>query len=176
MDIFFNFGEADRGISVYYRERPVSHEDVGKKERVRYFKEILEYLGFHVDVDTQYSNGTESYGLKAVLNKDYGMNEAMDLIDIASHVVEVFKFSTNVDYDLRSRKRETQYEAIFEKWLRKEQLAAKEKGQYHVELEAGPDAAASRSSLASPQNRAGGYAPGRGSAFGIASRAINMYN
>ena len=131
VDIFFNFGEADRGISVYYRERPVSHEDVGKKERVRYFKEILEYLGFHVDVDTQYSNGTESYGLKAVLNKDYGMNEAMDLIDIASHVVEVFKFSTNVDYDLRSRKRETQYEAIFEKWLRK---AKRREAWYGVDI------------------------------------------
>ena len=66
--------------------------------------------------------------------------------------------------------------SLVEKWLRNEQRQAKEKGQYHVELEAGPDAAASRTSLASPQNRAGGYAPGRGSAFAATSRAINMYN
>lgn len=119
VDIFFNFGEVDRGINVYYRERPVSSADIGKKERVRYFKEILEYLGFHVDTDTQETDGLESYGLKAALNKNYGMNEAMDLIDIATHVVEIFKFSTNVDYDLKYRHNEVDYKNVFDNWLKK---------------------------------------------------------
>lgn len=121
VDVFFNFGETDRGISIYYRERPMLGEDIGKKERIRYFKEILEYLGFHVDTDTQYSDGYESYGLKAALNKDYGLSDSTDLIDIATHVVEIFKFSTNVDYDLKNCHRtiEAQYKHIFESWLTK---------------------------------------------------------
>ena len=121
VDIFFNFGEADRGISIYYRERPMPGEDIGKKERIRYFKEILEYLGFHVETDIQYSDGNESYGLKASLNKDYGLNDSTDLINIATHVVEIFKYSTNVDYDLKSRHRsmDFQYKRVFEEWLTK---------------------------------------------------------
>ncbi|MBR3654107.1 MAG: hypothetical protein IKN62_01575 [Elusimicrobia bacterium] len=121
VDIFFNFGDVDRGISIFYRERPMLGEDIGKKERIRYFKEILEYLGFHVDTDTQYSDGYESYGLKATLNKDFGLSDSTDLIDIATHVVEIFKFSTNVDYDLKNWHRtiEAQYKHVFELWLTK---------------------------------------------------------
>ncbi|WP_372519282.1 PEP/pyruvate-binding domain-containing protein [Candidatus Ruminimicrobiellum ovillum] len=121
VDIFFNFGDVDRGINIYYRERPMPGEDIGKKERIRYFKEILEYLGFHVETDIQYSDGNESYGLKAAINKDYGLSDSTDLIDIATHVVEIFKFSTNVDYDLKNCHRtiEAQYKHIFESWLTK---------------------------------------------------------
>ena len=121
VDVFFNFGDIDRGISIYYRERPMLGEDIGKKERIRYFKEILEYLGFHVDTDTQYTDGYESYGLKANLNKDYGLSDSTDLIDIATRVVELFKFSTNVDYDLKNRHRtiEAQYKHSFEELLKK---------------------------------------------------------
>ncbi|MCR4662625.1 MAG: hypothetical protein K5622_01900 [Endomicrobiaceae bacterium] len=119
VDIFFNFGETDRGISIYYRERPSSVVNVGQEGRVKYFEEILKYLGFHVDIDTQISNGMRSYTLKGILNKDYGLNESMDLIDIATHVVEVFKYSTNLDYDLKSRSKDTYYNEVFEKWLEK---------------------------------------------------------
>lgn len=115
VDIFFNFGDIDRGISVYYRERPVNYADVGKKERIRYFATILESLGFNVTLDTQYSDGQESYGLQAVFNKDYGLNDSSDIIDIAEKVVELFKFSTNLDYDLKYRHDEMQYEDIFER-------------------------------------------------------------
>lgn len=119
VDIFFNFGDIDRGISIYYRERPVSTGDIGKKERVKYFSIILERLGFNVEVDTQYINGEESYGLKAVLNKDFGLNDETDIIDIASKVVELFKFSTNVDYDLKYRHEQTGYEEVFSKLITK---------------------------------------------------------
>ena len=49
------------------------------------------------------------------------MNDSTDLIDIATHVVEIFKFSTNVDYDLKSWNRtiEAQYKRVFELWLTK---------------------------------------------------------
>jgi len=122
VDILFNFGDTDRGIDIRYRERPVAHENLGKKERIRYFGTILKDLGFHVETDTQYSEGTESYILAAKLNKDFGLNDTMDLIDIAAHVVEIFKFSTNVDFDLRTIKKmysAEEYEKIFEQWLTK---------------------------------------------------------
>ena len=124
VDILFNFGDIDRGIDIRYRERPVANENIGigKKERIRYFGEILEYLGFHIDKDTQRSNGTESYILAAKLNKDFGLNDSMDLVEIAARVVEIFKFSTNVDFDLRTIKRtksEKEYEEIFKQWLTK---------------------------------------------------------
>ena len=122
VDILFNFGDTDRGIDIRYRERPVAQENLGKKERIRYFGEILEYLGFHVDKETQRSNGTESYILAAKLNKDFGLNDSMDLVDIAARVVEIFKFSTNVDFDLRTIKRtksEEEYNEIFKQWLTK---------------------------------------------------------
>ncbi|MCR4662957.1 MAG: hypothetical protein K5622_03605, partial [Endomicrobiaceae bacterium] len=117
VDIFFNFGEVDRGISIYYRESLSTYEDVGKMERLRYFKDILKYLGFFVE---EASNDEEKpFSLKATLNKDYGMNDAMDLVDIATHVVEIFKYSTNVDFDLKARKKESSYEEVYKRWLEK---------------------------------------------------------
>ena len=70
---------------------------------------------------------------------------------------------------------------LVERWLREEQQQARAHGARCVEQEAGPEAAASRSALAHPANRAGGYASGRGvalpaSPFASSSRSVNMYN
>ena len=115
VDVFFNFGEADRGISIYYKETPDLSYERGKKERVRYFKDILEYLGFRVTIEED----NKSYSVNATLNKDYGMNEAMDLIDIAIHVIEIFKYSTNVDCDFETRHYESGFEDVYKKWVDK---------------------------------------------------------
>ena len=116
VDIFFNFGEADRGINIYYKENVELSYERGKKERVRYFKEILEYLGFRVTIDEE---DKKSYSVNATLNKDYGMNEAMDLIDIAIHVIEIFKYSTNIDCDFETRYYESGFDDVYRKWIQK---------------------------------------------------------
>ncbi|MBR3627931.1 MAG: hypothetical protein IKN42_03680 [Elusimicrobia bacterium] len=131
VDIFFNFGEADRGISIYYKEIPDHSYERGKKERVRYFKEILEYLGFYVEIDTEKYNGLDSYSIKATLNKDYGMNETMDLIDIATQVVEIFKYSSNIDCDFEARHYESGFEEVYKKWVTK---AKRRETWYGVEI------------------------------------------
>ena len=117
VDIFFNFGDVDRGISLYYRESLSASRDIGKEERLRYFREILRYLGFFVEEPSE--DIADPYSLKATLNKNFGMNDDMDLIDIASHVVEIFKFSTNLDYDFKTKKRRSGYEEVFKNWLEK---------------------------------------------------------
>lgn len=120
VDIFFNFGNVDRGISVFYRERPVGFKDEGKLERIRYFSTVLNILGFNVNSDIQYSGTDQSYGLQAVINKDFGLNDTVDLIDIAVRVVELFKFSTNIDYDLKHRYYQHNYEQeVFRKLIDK---------------------------------------------------------
>ena len=120
VDIFFNFGNVDRGISIFYRERPVGFKDEGKLERIRYFSTVLNILGFNVNSDIQYSGTDQSYGLKAVMNKDFGLNDTVDLIDIAVRVVELFKFSTNIDYDLKHRYYQHNYEQeVFRKLIDK---------------------------------------------------------
>lgn len=131
VDIFFNFGEADRGISIYYKEIPDHSYERGKKERVRYFKEILEYLGFYVEIDTEKYNGLDSYSIKATLNKDYGMNETMDLIDIATQVVEIFKYSSNIDCDFEARHYESGFEEVYKRWVTK---AKRRESWYGVEI------------------------------------------
>ena len=131
VDIFFNFGEADRGISIYYKEIPDNSYERGKKERVRYFKEILEYLGFYVEIDTEKYNNLDSYNIKATLNKDYGMNETMDLIDIATQVVEIFKYSSNIDCDFETRHYESQFEDVYKRWVTK---AKRRETWYGVEI------------------------------------------
>ena len=131
VDIFFNFGEADRGISIYYKEILDNSYGRGKKERVRYFKEILEYLGFYVEINTEKYNGLDSYSIKAILNKDYGMNETMDLIDIATQVVEIFKYSSNIDCDFETRHYESGFEEVYKKWVTK---AKRRESWYGVEI------------------------------------------
>lgn len=68
--------------------------------------------------------------------------------------------------------------ALVERWLADEHDAACAAGRARPEPEAGPDAPASRSALAAPSNRAGGFAPGRAPALSLASnpRTMNMYN
>ena len=66
--------------------------------------------------------------------------------------------------------------ALVERWLSAEHDAVAAAGQHRAEPEAGPDAAASRSALAAPTNRAGGYAPGRAPPALSNPRSLNMYN
>ncbi|MFA7074417.1 MAG: PEP/pyruvate-binding domain-containing protein, partial [Endomicrobiaceae bacterium] len=99
VDIFMNFGESDRGITIYYHE---GGRNTGNAERVRYFKTILEKFGFNVDADMKIDYGSNSgvCGLKAVLNKDYGTDDTTDMVDIASKVILLFKYSNMLDWDL----------------------------------------------------------------------------
>lgn len=70
--------------------------------------------------------------------------------------------------------------ALVERWLSDERdAAARSAHGRRAEREAGPDAAASRSALAAPTNRAGGYAPGRAPPVAATlsnPRSLNMYH
>ncbi|GAB1401123.1 hypothetical protein MASR1M68_00340 [Elusimicrobiota bacterium] len=100
VDIFINFGEKDRGISIYYNE---NGRRSGYAERVRYFSEVLKRLGFNVESDTEVDFSDKkpgTCGLKAVINKDFGLNEETDIVEIASKAVLLYKHSTNLDMEL----------------------------------------------------------------------------
>lgn len=99
VDVFMNFGDSDRGITIYYHE---GGRNTGNAERVRYFKTILEKFGFNVEADMKVDYGSSSgvCGLKAVLNKDYGLNDTTDMVDVASKVILLFKYSNMLDWDL----------------------------------------------------------------------------
>ncbi|MDR2191864.1 MAG: hypothetical protein LBO62_03160, partial [Endomicrobium sp.] len=98
VDMFFNFGGADRGISIYYNEG-------GRKERnalrVDYFTKALQSVGFSVtaDISTD-SSRSGTCGLRAVLNKDSGLNENTDLVHAAFMAIMLYKHSTNLDMQL----------------------------------------------------------------------------
>lgn len=98
VDIFFNFGKNDRGITIYYRE---ANRELGKAERVRYFSEALRRLGFDVDSDTRSdTNLAGTVGLKAVINSNTGLNDETDLVELAVKSVMLYKHSTNLDFQL----------------------------------------------------------------------------
>ncbi|MDD5021479.1 MAG: PEP/pyruvate-binding domain-containing protein [Endomicrobiaceae bacterium] len=100
VDIFINFGENDRGIAIYYNE---NGRKPGYAERVRYFSEVLKRLGFDVVSDTEYDYSDKkpgTCGLKAVLNKDLGLNEETDIVEIAARAILLYKHSTNLDMEL----------------------------------------------------------------------------
>ncbi len=100
VDIFINFGEKDRGISIYYNE---NGRKSGYAERVRYFSQVLTRLGFDVVSDTEEDFSDKkpgTCGLKAVLNKDFGLNEETDIAEIAARAVLLYKHSTNLDMEL----------------------------------------------------------------------------
>lgn len=98
VDMFFNFGENDRGMTVYYHE---GGRSMGNSARVRYFEKVLEKLGFQVEADSRTDrNLPGTCGLKAVLNKNAGLNDSMDLVGIAGKTIMLFKHSTNLDMQL----------------------------------------------------------------------------
>ncbi|MDD5102244.1 MAG: PEP/pyruvate-binding domain-containing protein, partial [Endomicrobiaceae bacterium] len=99
VDVFMNFGNTDRGITIYYHE---GGRNIGNAERVRYFTTILEKLGFNVEADMKVDQHDNSgvCGLKAVLNKDFGLDDTTNMVDIASRVILLFKYSNMLDWDL----------------------------------------------------------------------------
>ncbi|MDR2426982.1 MAG: hypothetical protein LBD46_07405 [Endomicrobium sp.] len=98
VDIFFNFGETDRGIAIHYHEGGRSLQYM---LRVDYFADALRKLGFRVDADLKIdSHLAGACGLEAVLNKDSGLNDSKDLVYIAYMAIMLFKHSTNLDIQL----------------------------------------------------------------------------
>ncbi|MDR1695652.1 MAG: hypothetical protein LBR69_03355 [Endomicrobium sp.] len=97
VDIFFNFGQEDRGISVYYHE---SGRSRGNAERVRYFTDILERFGFSVKTDMETGDKPGTCGLNASLNKDSGMTDETDMIEAAYQAITLFKYSMMLDWEL----------------------------------------------------------------------------
>lgn len=119
VDIFINFGEKDRGISIYYNE---NGRKPGYAERVKYFTEVLRKLGLNVESDTvvDYSDKTPgTCGLKAVINKDFGLNEETDIAGIAAKVVLLYKYSTNLDMELEEYVDRYSYDSYVETVLNK---------------------------------------------------------
>lgn len=98
VDMFFNFSESDRGMTIYYNE---SGRRRGNAERVKYFSEVLRRLGFKVENDIELGSDIQgTCGLRAVLNKDAGLNDSTDLIEAAYKAIMLFKHSTNLDMEL----------------------------------------------------------------------------
>ena len=118
VDIFMNFGESDKTITISYHE---GGRSPGNAERVRYFSTVLEGLGFFVDADTEKS-GSGVCGLKATLSANSGLNENVDFIDIATKVIFLFAYSVMLDWDLGEivdRYSRTSYEETFDNLIEK---------------------------------------------------------
>lgn len=117
VDMFFNFGDSDRGLSIFYHE---AKRGTGNAARVEYFTAVLEKLGFKVDADTETGSDIPgTCGLRAVLNKDAGLNDATDLVDAASKAIMLFKHSTNLDMELDSILDKMSADYYFEPLVRK---------------------------------------------------------
>jgi hypothetical protein len=117
VDIFINFGEKDRGISIYYNE---NGRKSGYAERVRYFSQVLTRLGFDVVSDTEEDFSDKkpgTCGLKAVLNKDFGLNEETDIAEIAARAVLLYKHSTNLIWNLKNWPTDIRKALIWKHWL-----------------------------------------------------------
>lgn len=122
VDMFFNFGESDRGMTIYYHEGSRARRNA---ERVKYFSEVLRRLGFKVDEDIELGSDIPgTCGLRAVLNKDTGLNDSTDLIEVAYKAIMLYKHSTNLDLELEKyydRYSETSYievvNSLIEKFL-----------------------------------------------------------
>jgi phosphoenolpyruvate synthase/pyruvate phosphate dikinase len=96
VDVFMNFAESDKTITIAYHE---GGRSFGNSERVKYFSAVLENLGFSVEADTK-EGGEGVCSLKATLSSNYGLSEDMDFVDIATKVISLFKYSDMLDFDL----------------------------------------------------------------------------
>ena len=96
VDVFMNFAESDKTITISYHE---GSRSFGNAQRVKYFSTVLEKLGFSVEADTK-EFGDGVCGLKASLSSNYELSNNADFIDIATKVVSLFKYSDMLDFDL----------------------------------------------------------------------------
>jgi len=117
VDVFMNFAESDKTITITYHE---GGRTVGNSERVKYFSTILKNLGFSVEADTK-EGGDGVCSLKATLSFNYGLSEDADFIDIATKVVSLFKYSDMLDFDLSEYARGggSYYESTFNGLVKK---------------------------------------------------------
>jgi phosphoenolpyruvate synthase/pyruvate phosphate dikinase len=84
-----DFNENNREMSISFYE---GEKDIGNENRIDYFTEVLERLGFSVSKESGYV-----LGLKAKLNKDTGLSEKDDLSYILEKTILLFNRSGNVD-------------------------------------------------------------------------------
>lgn len=117
VDVFMNFAESDKTITIAYHE---GGRTIGNAERVKYFSTILRNLGFSVEADTK-EGGDGVCSLKATLSSNYGLSEDADFIDIATKVVSLFKYSDMLDFDLSeyARRGGSYYENTFKNLIDK---------------------------------------------------------
>ena len=98
VDIVINFDEPDRGIKIYYNDSGVT---IDNKWRIDYLSKVLTEFGFYIE--TNFDNETaEVYKIKANLDNNSGLNNEINLSDIATSVVKLFEYSINLDITLRN--------------------------------------------------------------------------
>ncbi|MCL2335259.1 MAG: PEP/pyruvate-binding domain-containing protein [Endomicrobia bacterium] len=93
-DIIFNFDRRNKEISVSFQE---SDDRIGNYRRMQYFANVLKPMGF----ETSIVKDSGFYPmLRARLSKDSGLTSSADFISIASKTIELFQYSTNLDFSL----------------------------------------------------------------------------
>ncbi|MDR1195893.1 MAG: hypothetical protein LBL00_05390, partial [Endomicrobium sp.] len=99
VDIFFNLGKEDGGISINYTEGTANKATFGNAKRLQYFANVLNALGFKTELNlAKDASDPKADSLKAVLNKDTGLNQSADLPEIAFKVIMLFKYSVHMNH------------------------------------------------------------------------------